>query len=134
GESSLWVHNAHHRLGVPYGNSLVAGSYRGEGERGRERGRDVWPERQFGNGWQTFGNRTRGFSAPEPRRPSAPYRSASNQSFQRDTRTDTRTKREDNGRTFGRGRQTASAQFGRTFSQPLRTPERTSDRGFQTNR
>ena len=131
GESSLWVHNAHHRLGVPYGGSFVAGSY--GGDEGRERRRGFGPERQFGNGWQTFGNRSRGFSASEPRQPFAPYRSTANQSFQRDNRTE----RGDNWRTFRSSRQTASAgQFGRTLSQPSRTTARTNanDRGLQPNR
>ena len=49
GGSSLWVHNAHHRLGVPYGSSAVASRY-GEG-----RG-----QRQLGDGWRSFGSGTRG--------------------------------------------------------------------------
>ena len=138
GESSLWVHNAHHRLGVPYGSSLVASSYGGAEE--SERRRDAGPTRQLGNGWQTFGNRSRGFSAPEPRQPFAPSRSSANQSFQRDTRTGT--ERGANWRTFGSTRQTASAApFSRTFSQPPRTTAPTlnartnaNERGLQSNR
>ena len=41
GGSSLWVHNAHHRLGVPYGSSVVASRYGasryGGGARQRQR-------------------------------------------------------------------------------------------------
>jgi hypothetical protein len=47
--SSLWVHDSRHRLGVPYGNSSVAGQY----------GRGLGPAR---GGWRSFGA-SRRFSA-----------------------------------------------------------------------
>jgi hypothetical protein len=126
GGSSLWVHNAHHRLGVPYGSGIVAGMYGG--------GRGNGPGRQGGEGWRTFGRGTRGISAPEPRRPFAQHPSTGRDGFQRDNRTDNRTERTargDNWRTLGGTGRTASAgQSGRTFSPPTRT----TDRGFQTNR
>src|SRR5208282_2274396 len=83
GGSSLWAHNPHHRLGVPYGSSTVANRY-GEG-----RG-----QRQLGDGWRSFGSGGRGMPRP----------STASQSFQRDNRpgyrTDDRTERPGNQRTF----------------------------------
>jgi hypothetical protein len=134
GESSVWVHNAHHRLGVPYGNSLVASSFGGAGESREkgERGRGTGPAREFGNGWQTFGNGSRGLSTPEPGRP---YRSTANESFQRANRTASSTERGANWRTFNSGtRAPSAAPSARTFSPPSRTTTRTNDRGFQSNR
>jgi hypothetical protein len=140
GESSVWVHNSHHRHGVPYENSFVASSY---GARQREREREGWrgtgTARQPGNGWRTFGGATRGVSAPEPRRTFAPPSSTGRESFQRnnridnrtDYRADNRTPRGDNGRMFnGSTRTPSAAQSARTFSQPSRT----NDRGLQPNR
>lgn len=120
GGSSLWVHNAHHRHGVPYGNSMVAGMYGGGGGNGQAR--------QGGDGWRTFGRGTRGISAPEPRRPFTEHPSTGRDSFQRDNRTDYRkegTRRGENWRTFGNSARTAPAgQSDRAFSQPPRTTER----------
>jgi hypothetical protein len=114
GESSLWVHDAHHRLGVPYGSSWVARRYGGEARRGD-------------GGWRRFGNGTHVVPVAGPRPPFAPHPSTGWQSFQRDNRTE----RGGNWRTFGGGERTASAgQSGRTFSQPSRA----TDRGPQTNR
>jgi hypothetical protein len=140
GESSLWVHNSHHRRGVPYRNSFVASSY-GERGRAREREREGWrgtgTARQPGNGWRTFGSATRGVSALEPRRTFAPA-STGRESFQRnnrldnrtDYRADNRTARRDNWRAFNGSTQTSSpVQSTRTFSQ-----SRTNDRGLQPNR
>jgi hypothetical protein len=138
GESSVWVHNAHHRLGVPYGNSFVASSY-GEREREREGWRGTGTARQPGNGWRTFGSATRGTSAPEPRRTFTPPSNSGRESFQRNNRMDNRTNyradnrtaRGDNWRRFNGSSQTSSpAQSARTFSQPSRT----NDRGLQPNR
>jgi hypothetical protein len=124
GGSSLWVHNSHHRLGVPYGNSFVASSYGGAGRRG------VVPARQLGNGWRTFGSSARVNSAPEPRQPFVPRPSTGSQGFQRDTRTDYRTERAGNWPTFSSNARTPSAgQSARTFSQPSRT----IDRSLQPN-
>ncbi len=50
--SSLWVHDSRHRLGVPYGNSSVAGRY----------GRGLGPAR---GGWRSFDGGSRGFSGRE---------------------------------------------------------------------
>jgi hypothetical protein len=97
GESGLWVHNPHHRLGVPYGSSLVASRYggaagRGRGELGRGelerggRGRGGIQERQPAAGWRSFGSDSRTASAREPRQPFAPRPSNGSQSFQRDNR------------------------------------------------
>jgi Protein of unknown function (DUF3300) len=104
GESGLWVHNPHHRLGVPYGSSLVASRYGGAAERGRgelergerersgresergsERVRSAGPAR-LGGGWRSFGSDTRIASAREQRQPFAPRTSSGSQSFQRDNR------------------------------------------------
>ena len=130
GESSLWVHNAHHRLGVPYGNSLVASRYGGEGGRGTRPERMSTSFGQGGNRWRTFGSGMRAMSAPEPRRPFAPHPSTGSQSFQRDNRTDYRTERPGNQRTFSSNTRTAFAgQSGLAFSQPPRT----TNRGLQPN-
>jgi len=76
--SSVWVHNEHHRLGVPYGNRFMAG---GNG-RGEGRGRD-------GDGWKNFGE-SRYSGAQPPRRVS--YGSGMDGSrrgvFQRNDRTE----------------------------------------------
>jgi len=131
GESSVWVHNSHHRLGVPYENSFVASSY---GAREREGWRGA-AARQPGNEWRTFGSATRGVSAPEPRRTFAPPSSTGRESFQRNNRTDNRTARADNWGTFNNRARTPSAgQSARTFSQPSRTTAQTNDRGLQPNR
>ncbi|MGA8212353.1 MAG: DUF3300 domain-containing protein [Candidatus Sulfotelmatobacter sp.] len=103
GESSLWMHNPHHRLGVPYGSSMVAGRY------DRERGRGTLTSRQLGNGWRTFGSNSRVASAPERRQPFAPRPSTGSQSFQRDNR---------------------SASNSRTFDQPNRSTARDRDPYF----
>lgn len=99
GESGLWVHNPHHRLGVPYGSSFVASRYggeRGRGEPGRSNaGRS--------GGWRSFGSDTRATSAREPRQSFAPRTSTGSQSFQRDNR---------------------SASNSRTFDQPNRSAAR----------
>jgi hypothetical protein len=102
--STLWVHNARHRLGVPYGSSLVASRYGGAGA-----------GRPLGNGWRSFGN-SRVASAPEPRQPFAPRPSTASQSFQRSTRT------------------ASTGQSARTFSQPSRPTTPTNNRSFQPNR
>jgi hypothetical protein len=102
--SSLWVHNVHHRLGVPYGSSLVASRYGSTGV-----------GRPLENGWRTFGN-TRVASVREPRQPFAPRPSTASQSFQRDNRTP------------------STGQSARAFSQPPRTTTPTNDRSLQTNR
>jgi hypothetical protein len=93
--SSLWVHDSHHRLGVPYANSSVAGRY----------GRGLGPAR---GGWRSFdGRSSRGFSGRE--------------SFPRDNRME----RASNRRSFDRSERTSSAGFSRReFSQPSRTMER----------
>jgi hypothetical protein len=77
GESGLWVHNPHHRLGVPYGSSFVASRYAGERGRG---------ELSRSGGWRSFGSDARTASAREPRQPFAPRPSNGSQSFQRDNR------------------------------------------------
>lgn len=100
--SSLWVHNAHHRLGIPYGSRLVASRYGGTGA-----------GRPLENGWRTFGN-ARVASAREPRQPFAPRPSTASQSFQRDSRTP------------------STGQSARTFSQPPRTTTPTNNRSFQS--
>lgn len=139
GGSSLWVHNAHHRLGVPYGSSLVASRYGGGA-------------RPPGDGWRTFGSGTRGISAREPRQPLTPRPSTASQSFQHDNRADYRTERPGNQRTFSTNPRkpssikTTTGQSARTFSQPSRTTAQTTartnartnaltnDRGLQPNR
>jgi hypothetical protein len=83
GESSLWVHNTHHRLGVPYGSGFVAGRYGGERGRG-EPGRSE-PGRS--GGWRSFGGDPRTASARQPRQPFTPRPSTGSQNFQRDNRT-----------------------------------------------
>ena len=45
GESSLWVHNANHRIGVPYARSSVASLYGGGAVTGAD-GDSFWPGRQ----------------------------------------------------------------------------------------
>ena len=94
GGSGLWVHNPHHRLGVPYGSSFVANRYGGAARRGRsepergDRGRGGIQGRHPGAGWRSFGADTRTASAREPRQPFAPRPSAlaGSRSFQRDNR------------------------------------------------
>jgi hypothetical protein len=116
GGSSLWMHNAHHRLGVPYGSSAVASRYGGGA-------------RQGGDGWRSFGGSTRGISAREPRQPFTPRPSTGSQSFQRDNRADYRSERPGNQRTFSSSPRTSSSpQSARTFSQPSHTAGRTNDR------
>jgi hypothetical protein len=117
GDSSLWVHNADHRLGVPYGNSTVASRY-GRGSR------------PLGDGWRTFGSGTRGISASGSRKPLAPRPSTGGQSSMRDHRTDSRTQTPGNRRTFSSNTRTPSTgQSARTSSQPSQTPSR----GIQPN-
>jgi len=99
GESSLWVHNPHHRLGVPYGSSFVASRYAGERGRG-ELGRGE-PGRS--GGWRSFGSDTQTASAREPRQAFTPRPSTGSRNFQRDNR---------------------SASNSRTFDQPNRSPAR----------
>jgi Protein of unknown function (DUF3300) len=123
GGSSLWAHNPHHRLGVPYGSSAVASRY-GEG-----RG-----QRQLGDGWRSFGSGTRGISAREPRQPLMPRPSTASQGFQRNNRPDYRTERPGNQRTFSSNPRTPS-QSARTFSRPSASrPSATTARGIQPNR
>jgi hypothetical protein len=139
GGSSLWVHNSHHRLGVPYGSSAVASRY-GEGRGAR----------QGGDGWRSFGSGTRGISAREPRQPLVPRPSTASQSFQRDNRpdyrTDGRTERPGSQRTFSSNPRTPSPQSARTFSRPSAsrpsaatarayagTNAQTNNRGLQPN-
>jgi hypothetical protein len=94
--SSLWVHNSHHRLGVPYRGGFVARSYGGARERETAGGKGNGP----GSGWRSFGSTARGFSAPEPRQPVVPRPSPGSQSFQRDERTPYRTVNPPTARTF----------------------------------
>ena len=69
GESSLWVHNAYHRLGVPYGSSPVASRYGGSGGRGElggglgrsELARRAGSTLPPGNGWRSFGGGSQSF-------------------------------------------------------------------------
>jgi Protein of unknown function (DUF3300) len=100
GGSSLWVHNPRHRLGVPYGSSVVASRYAGERGRG-ELIRRSEPARS--GGWRPFGSDTRAASAREPRQPFTPRPSTGGQSFQRGNRT---------------------ASNSRTFDQPNRSSAR----------
>jgi Protein of unknown function (DUF3300) len=113
GGSSLWVHNAHHRLGVPYGSSAVASRY-GEGQ-----GRGQRPP---GDGWRTFGSGARGIAASQPRQPFTPRPSTASQRFQRDNRplyrSDLHTERPGNQRTFSSNPRMPSPQSTRTFSPP----------------
>lgn len=95
GGSSLWAHNPHHRLGVPYGSSFVATRYAGQRGRGEPVGRS--------GGWRSFSGDTRIASAREPRQAFTPRPSAGRQSFQRDSR---------------------SASNSRTFDQPNRSAAR----------
>jgi hypothetical protein len=106
GGSSLWVHNPHHRLGVPYSSSVVASRYggeRGRGELGRgvpargELGRGSAPARPFGYGWRSFGSNARTPSA------------------------------ESSARTFSQPSRTIARTIGRTNA-------RTNDAGLQPNR
>jgi hypothetical protein len=106
GGSSLWVHNPHHRLGVPYGNNFVASRYSGERGRGElSRGEPGRSEPGRSGAWRSFGGDPQAASAREPRQPSTPRPSASagSQSFQRDNR---------------------SASNSRTFNQPNRNAVR----------
>ncbi len=64
--SSIWVHDAHHRLGVPYGNRFVAARYGGGAVRA-------------GGGWRGFGIGARRSSGSVAR---GPYRSGE-ESFSR---------------------------------------------------
>ena len=127
GGSSLWAHNAHHRRGVPYGNSAVANRYGGGA-------------RQTGDGWRSFGSGMRGISAREPRQPFTPRPSTASQGFQRGNRPDHRTERPGNQRTFSSNPRTPSTpQSARTFSQPSAsrpsaTNARTNDKALQPNR
>jgi hypothetical protein len=120
GESSLWVHNAAHRLGVPYTSSFVASLYGG----GAVPAQMAIPFGPGGSGWRTFGSGTQVIPAAHFRRPFAPHTSTGSESFQRDNRT----ARWGNWRTFSSSTRTASArQSGRAFSQrPWR-----SDGGLQ---
>jgi len=118
--SSVWVHDAHHRLGVPYGNSWVARRYGGRSLGGGERGAEA---RRSGE-WRAF-NVPRGlkpdFNAGVERRSGRPAPPPS-----RDLRV-ARDVRTAPGFTQRAG---SAGQYGRTFS-----PEsRTADRGFQANR
>ncbi len=129
GGSSLWVHNAHHRLGVPYGSSTVASRY-GEG-----RG-----SRPVGDGWRSFGS-PRGLSAAAPRQLFAPRPSTASQSFQHDYRPGYRTEGPGNQRTFSSNprmpsiNRTTTGQSARTFSQPPASrPTATTARSFPPNR
>jgi hypothetical protein len=108
--SSVWVHNAHHRLGVPYGNRSVASGYgRGVGSR-------------QGEGWRGFGNGSPVSSGSEGRRSFAPYRASAGQSYSRIERRPGRPAPPVTERTA------SASQSGRTFSQGAH-PDR-----LQTNR
>jgi hypothetical protein len=102
--SSVWVHDPHHRLGVPYGNRFVTARY---GSYGRG------PVRVGGDrGWRGFGNQARVNSGAEVRRPGGPYRSG--------------------GENFSRGnlpRENGGSNW-RTFGQASRP----NDRALQANR
>ena len=119
GGSNLWVHNAHHRLGVPYGSSAVASRYGGAA-------------RQAGDGWRTFGSGARGISSPETRQRFTPRPSTGSQSFQRDNRADLRTERPGNQRTFSSNPRTPSSNK-TTTPQSARTNVQTNDRRLQPN-
>ncbi len=111
GESSLWVHNAAHRSGVPYASSLVASLYGGGGLPARI-------TNHFGQGvseWQGFRSGAKVISATQPGRRFAPYASSGSESFPRDNRT----ARWDNWRALNNGTRMATAgPSGRAFSQP----------------
>ncbi len=111
--SSVWAHNPHHRLGVPYGNNSVAG-WRGRGE-GMERG-----ER-----WSRFGGEARG-SREEGWQSFATFRTTRGEDFRRDSlRRDNRLEKTGNWRRFNSNNQAAFAgQSGRTSLQPRRTGDR----------
>jgi hypothetical protein len=120
--SSVWVHNAHHRLGVPYGNNSLVGW------RGRGNGRG--DEAQRGERWSRFGGEAQGTRAGG-RRPFAPYRTTSGEGYRRDTfPRDNRIERDGNWRRFNGN--TRTGQSGRTLPQPLRTTDRrfTHSRSF----
>ncbi len=130
--SSLWVHNPHHRLGVPYGSSLVASRFGGAAGRGRgEPGRGE-PGRS--GGWRSFGSNTRTSSAREPRQPFTTRPSTASQSFQRDNRTAS------NSRTFDQPSRNATRDpyFGNSAQNRTRSfpGERsfTSSRSFASSR
>jgi Protein of unknown function (DUF3300) len=141
GGSGLWVHNPHHRLGVPYGSSFVASRYggeRGRGELGRgESGRGESGRSGAGRtgGWRSFGGDTRAASAREPRQPFTPRPSAStsSQGFQRDNRTAS------NSRTFDQPNRNSARDpyFGNSAQNRARSfPERssTNSRSFTSSR
>ncbi len=111
GESSLWVHNAAHRSGVPYASSLVASLYGG----GTVPARMATSFGQGGSAWRTFGGGTQVNPVAQPRRPFAPHTSIGRQSFPRDNPTTSL----GHWRRFSSGMRMASAgQSGRAFSQP----------------
>jgi Protein of unknown function (DUF3300) len=111
GESSLWVHNAAHRSGVPYVSSLVASLYGG----GTVPPRMAISFGQGGSAWRTFGGATQVNPVAQPRRPFAPHTSTGRQGFPRDNPTASL----GHWRTFSSGMRMASAgQSGRAFSQP----------------
>jgi len=124
--TSVWAHNDHHRLGVPYGNGEFAG-WRGRGEGWRD------------EGWSRFGGGARGISGAEWRRTSARDRGRSTEGFHNFERGNLQrnnfqrndmTERGGNWQRFGRGERTASAsQFGRTLSQEARADRWQMNRG-----
>ena len=133
--SSVWVHNEHHRLGVPYGNRSLAG-WHGSG-RGRGRGEDRW-----GEGWNRFGGEGRGFSDAEGRR--SRLGSSDGRSFSPSGRDNWRRFNEPQGRKSnfkagleGRSGRPASptterasaGEFGRRLSPGTRTDRWQSNRG-----
>jgi hypothetical protein len=148
GGSGLWVHNPHHRLGVPYGSSFVASRYGGAEGRGRGelsrgelargesgRGESGRGESVRSGGWRSFGGDTRAASAREPRQPFTPRPSAStgSQSFQRDNRTAS------NSRTFDQPNRNSARDpyFGNSAQNRARSfPERsfTNSRSFTSSR
>jgi hypothetical protein len=124
GGSSLWVHNPHHRLGVPYGSSFVASRYAGE----RSRGVPGRGEPGRSGGWRSFGSDTRAASTREPRQPFTPRPSTGSQSFQRDNRTAS------NSRTFDQSNRHTGRDpyFGNSAQNRLRSFP--SERSFTNSR
>ena len=118
-ESSLWVHNAVHRSGVPYANNMVASLYGGGAGSARMR----IPFGQGGSGWRTYGSDAQVSQPVQPRRQFAP----GSENFQRDNRTAIW----GHSRTFSNDTRIASAgQSGRAYSQlPW-----TTNGGLQPNR
>lgn len=103
--SSVWVHNQNHRLGVPYGNQLLAsGRGRGEG---------------WGEGWNRFDRGTQGFSGGGQRGNFQGNNSYRNNGLERGG----------NWRAFNGSERGSGAQLGRTLSPGTRTDRWQSNRG-----